>query len=1233
MKKILFTLTSMLFTALLFSQAPEQVNYQAVARNSAGEPLVNTTVNLTFEILQGSGTGGVVFSESQTKSTNDFGLFTARIGSVNTTDFPSIVWGSNTYFLRITVNGDVMQATQLLSVPYALHANTAASGVPGADGIDGLDGINGIDGTNGLNGVDGAIGAAGSVGTNGVDGINGIDGIGIDSVQHNADGTLTIFYSNATTFITGDLTGPAGANGTTFIAGNGISIVGDTISAIDVSATNELQVLSINGTNDTISLSNGGGSVALLTGTVGWGTDTVVSSGANISGRGIIGSPLIVTDNDNDPTNELELPLTGNTNGDVIKWNGSVWLALKDSIDDADADATNELQNLSWNNADSNTITISGGSGVSLSSNAPDTNQVLTWNGANWFAQNPGSGADNWGSQVVTIDSTLNGQGTISQPLSGFDGQYSSLTGAPTNHLTSIITDGFSLSGDGTTLNPLSAVSQNLWITGNSLFISLGGASTSISSNSPSLNEVLTWNGSSWTSQAPSIDADADGWPATMDLDDSNNLITFFDGDASDSNELITNFGVNGTSDSLLITEAGNSHAVALSDLASGNAWTKGTGNIIFNNTDSIGIGTTTPSVKLEVTEDILVNGLTIGKGGGSVSNNTAIGFGALSSNLGAVENTAIGVGALTSNLTGYANTAIGAYALYVSDGLYNTATGKNALRYLTAGSNNTANGNEALLNTLGSGNTGIGFRAGKINVSGANNTFLGYNADATVSALTNATAIGANAQVGVSNALVLGNNANVGIGTNSPGYPLHVKKDFASNYVATIENAGFEGGGLKVMTLFDANSYALNLEIDGNQFFKVRNDLMVGIGLGSALPTNTLHLDGSLRLENIGGTNTNGNVLTTDGTGVATWKNVAGDGNGLYSGSDTLSGATTVFQNADRLTFNSTANEGFHIDNHVATNHALAVENITDGAPGYASGAVGVRVAVSAANATKTGVHGTVTGTGTGNQTGVWGNAEGAGSGFNRGINAVARNSSNTNIAGDFTTSGNIGNSYGLRVSVSGTQTNNKYGLRLTSAGNGSKYGVFSQGEDYNYFSGNVGIGVFAATAKLEVAGTVKITDGTEGLGKILTSDANGNATWASNSIYNESGNLNSSSFNATTTWQAIGTGFSVMKTYADSKVEVTFNSYVNGGTFGIGCNGVLFEVRIDGVTANFDNQGAIKTTGTEEFISMFAVFEGLTVGAHVIQVYTRTFVATSAGIVFDPTGWGGRMISKETF
>ncbi len=47
-----------------------------------------------------------------------------------------------------------------------------------------------------------------------------------------------------------------------------------------------------------------------------------------------------------------------------------------------------------------------------------------------------------------------------------------------------------------------------------------------------------------------------------------------------------------------------------------------------------------------------------------------------------------------------------------------------------------------------------------------------------------------------------------------------------------------------------------------------------------------------------------------------------------------------------------------------------------------------------------------------------------------------------------------------------------------------------------------NVGIGTSTPTTKLEVAGQVKITGGTPGTGKVLTSDATGLASWGAAGI-----------------------------------------------------------------------------------------------------------------------------------
>ena len=116
--------------------------------------------------------------------------------------------------------------------------------------------------------------------------------------------------------------------------------------------------------------------------------------------------------------------------------------------------------------------------------------------------------------------------------------------------------------------------------------------------------------------------------------------------------------------------------------------------------------------------------------------------------------------------------------------------------RLLDAGYGNTASGYIALLdNHAGHANTAVGYNAGNhLNVStGSNSTFVGAFATAIVDGLNNATAIGYNAQVGESNALVLGSSgANapwVGIGTTTPQYILDVQGGTAIRFDTTSPN------------------------------------------------------------------------------------------------------------------------------------------------------------------------------------------------------------------------------------------------------------------------------------------------------------------------------------------------------------------------------------------------------------------------------------------------------------
>jgi len=86
--KLSLLIAILLLSIGVFAQSPEAVNYQAVARNLSGVPLVNQSVDVRFTIHQGSTTGAVVFQETHATSTNQFGLINLAIGSVNTSAFP-----------------------------------------------------------------------------------------------------------------------------------------------------------------------------------------------------------------------------------------------------------------------------------------------------------------------------------------------------------------------------------------------------------------------------------------------------------------------------------------------------------------------------------------------------------------------------------------------------------------------------------------------------------------------------------------------------------------------------------------------------------------------------------------------------------------------------------------------------------------------------------------------------------------------------------------------------------------------------------------------------------------------------------------------------------------------------------------------------------------------------------------------------------------------------------------
>jgi hypothetical protein len=110
---------------------------------------------------------------------------------------------------------------------------------------------------------------------------------------------------------------------------------------------------------------------------------------------------------------------------------------------------------------------------------------------------------------------------------------------------------------------------------------------------------------------------------------------------------------------------------------------------------------------------------------------NIAVGTGSVASNTTGSSNTGIGYSALQNNTTASYNTALGVQSIYTNTtGERNTASGFQSLYANTTGVRNSAFGMYASIrNTTGNYNTSVGYEALSENTTASNNTAVGYQA------------------------------------------------------------------------------------------------------------------------------------------------------------------------------------------------------------------------------------------------------------------------------------------------------------------------------------------------------------------------------------------------------------------------------------------------------------------------------------------------------------------------
>jgi hypothetical protein len=131
MKRLFTIIAAILFAAILWAQSPQKMSYQAVIRNSSDQLVTNHVIGMRISILQGSSSGTVVYTETQTPTTNANGLVSIEIGGG--AGFDAINWANYTFFIKTETDPlggtsyTITGTSQILSVPYALHAKTVAS--------------------------------------------------------------------------------------------------------------------------------------------------------------------------------------------------------------------------------------------------------------------------------------------------------------------------------------------------------------------------------------------------------------------------------------------------------------------------------------------------------------------------------------------------------------------------------------------------------------------------------------------------------------------------------------------------------------------------------------------------------------------------------------------------------------------------------------------------------------------------------------------------------------------------------------------------------------------------------------------------------------------------------------------------------------------------------------------------------------------------------------------------
>ncbi len=287
--------------------------------------------------------------------------------------------------------------------------------------------------------------------------------------------------------------------------------------------------------------------------------------------------------------------------------------------------------------------------------------------------------------------------------------------------------------------------------------------------------------------------------------------------------------------------------------------------------------------------EDSYINGVRIGRGGGSIEKNTAVGLNAMGATATGAENTAVGNQALNVLTSGVSNVAIGSQSSKaVTTGIENVAIGYQSLMGATNASDNTAIGSYALQSlsntTTNDRNTAIGTGALAYLLAGQYNATLGQATLFNITSGSSNVAIGRYA--GIVNSIssnVTAANQSVLIGAETKPLNSTSTNEIIIGYGAV--GLGANSTMIGNSSITTAKIYgALNLPNNTTSTSTSTGALVVtgGVGIGGAV-----NIGGTIKIA--GGTPGEGKVLVSDANGLASWSSNSQGGVSSVSASSTI--------------------------------------------------------------------------------------------------------------------------------------------------------------------------------------------------------------------------------------------------------------------------------------------------------------------------------------------------------